>query len=559
MTAFLRWITEYHEFRTKLDRLAISEPWEALARLEEKVDSLIVDGIDYRETARCLCLIVRSNILFLERKYTDSLHALYKSKPTISIPLEFQVFINNDVLLQKTNLEYISGNIDDAIADYEELANKPTPLTSVQIAHANFNLGNCYIIKKDYTNARKNFEHAGQLYASENHRDKVADVYHQIGNIDRFSDDIDASIRQLHRSAELYLETGNQSGMWRVWDDITRAYIDKCRQPGMEDEERDAWAKHALDAALTAAYFAEELWKLAKASEGRMSDLSDQFASHTITLCETALGQGRMDMFLGALAINKGRIRSSTAEDLPAFIKADEDLTNAVSNKIFGAIVETVAGSLLNLSQGFRNIAIIEHLVFGGNQLLIGVYYFGEQVSLEWYESVLPIELQPEISGSRGTARCHEALSVAKKFLGTIENHAQRCSYLLGSFNTAQNQEDKTQLRTWAAELDADASMLGQWFFPENLLDDLVGRDIAHVVLIPDPAFATVPYVCLESKQGPIIDQPWTSSYATSAMEFVRIAEHSSRMNKAQALCYVAPDADVNSGMGGNEERNFLE
>lgn len=262
---------------------------------------------------------------------------------------------------------------------------------------------------------------------------------------------------------------------------------------------------------------------------------------------------------MGTLALNKGRIRNSSTADLPEYIKKDPELANSFDAKIFDAITEAISGALLNLSHGFRKIAVIEHLVFQGTQLFIGVYFYGKQVVLEWYETSLPVELQPNISGSRGTSRCQEALSLAQKLMGDIETHSQRCSYLLGPYNTVQSEVDKTQLREWAAELHSDSSMLGHWFFPLDLLDDLKANEIGHVVLIPDPAFATVPYPCLETQNGLIVDMPWTLSIVTSSIELVRLVERSNRIKKSQPLYYVAPNAAVNSGMGGNEEQKFIE
>lgn len=559
MRSFLHWIVKYNDFRGRLDQLAVGDPWQELQGMEQEVDSLAIDGLDCRETARCLCEIGRAIIFFLERKYPDSLKALNKAKSTIPIQAEFIKFIDNEIAIHKANIEFITNNIDDAIIGYEEIASQTRVLTPMQIANASFNLGNCYMIQKNYPKAKQCFERAGSLYGSDSHTDKVADVYHQIGNIERLSDNIDLSIANLFEATKLYLKTDNKAGMWRVWDDLARSYVDKSRQPEMEEQEREKWAEHAFNAAITAAYFAEELWKLATNSEGRMADLSDQFANHTLTLCETALGKGRMDIFLGALAINKGRIRNSATYDLPIFIKEDTELTQGVKDKIYSDTVEAIAGASLMLSKGFRKIAIIEHFIFGGNRLFIGTYYFGERVSLEWYETELPLELSPEVAGARGNVRCHEALILAKKYLSTLEAHAQRCSMILGAFTFAQSEEDKDQLRDWAVELSSDSEVFGRWFFPENLLSDLRSNDIGHVILIPDPAFATMPYASFETGQGTIVDQPWTLSIATSAMEILRIAERAERLQRSQIMYYVAPDSKVNTDMGGDDERKFLD
>lgn len=169
------------------------------------------------------------------------------------------------------------------------------------------------------------------------------------------------------------------------------------------------------------------------------------------------------------------------------------------------------------------------------------------------------MELSSDVAGSRGNVRCHEALLLAKNYISALEAHAQRCSMILGAFTFAQSNEDKAQLREWAAELRSDSEKFGKWFFPDNLLNDLSARDIGHVILIPDPAFATMPYAAFETEQGTVIDQPWTLSIATSAMEVLRIAERSERIQKAQAMYYVAPDSKVNADMGGAEERKFLD
>lgn len=556
MRKFLEWSKRYDNFRNRLDRGEVEDPWDELSNLERLKDSLAMEGIDLYEIARCLCLTAKANNFFLERKFNESLLVLSSAEPKFSTFPEYSELILNEIHLFKGNIYYVQQRYDEAIDEYQ----KTTKLAGQGLpnAHAEFNLGNCFISKDDLATARIHFLRAGELYAKNNYANKVADVFHQLGNIAKFSGNLDEAISKLHKAGKIYLSKRDMAGSWRIWDDLARVYFSKSCIADVSEEEREKWAHHAFDASLTAAFFMEQLWRLALSSEGRMADLSDQFANHTITLSEIALYFGRLDIFLGSLAYYKGRIRNSANSALPSYIKSDKELSGKVEEKVFGAIVESIAGSCIKLSNGFRKIAVVDQLVFHGIKLFIGVYYVGNSVSLEWYESELPIEPNDHIYGSRGKNRVLEAHEVINRYLLTMESHSKRCSYLLGSESKAQTAEDRAQLQEWARELDGDSRLLGPWFFPKSLLDDLITREIGHLVLIPDPAFANIPYLALETENGLVNDQPWSLSIVTSAMELLRMAERTERIQQSKPITWIGPDDAVNVEMGGNDELEML-
>ena len=55
--------------------------------------------------------------------------------------------------------------------------------------------------------------------------------------------------------------------------------------------------------------------------------------------------------------------------------------------------------------------------------------------------------------------------------------------------------------------------------FPEHLIERFRKEGVSHVVIVPDPSVATLPFSMLETTDGLVVDQPWSISVVTSSME----------------------------------------
>jgi len=137
-----------------------------------------------------------------------------------------------------------------------------------------------------------------------------------------------------------------------------------------------------------------------------------------------------------------------------------------------------------------------------------------------------------------------------------VLGHTSRCCYIAGKLPEPLTPEEQNQLREWSRELDARAEALGEALFPLDMLEHLAASKIRHVVLIPEPSLPLLPYAALKTRRGFLLDEPWTLSLATSAMDIPRFLSRAG--DTCGPLVWMGPDADVNQNRGGFLERDLM-
>jgi hypothetical protein len=123
--------------------------------------------------------------------------------------------------------------------------------------------------------------------------------------------------------------------------------------------------------------------------------------------------------------------------------------------------------------------------------------------------------------------------------------------------DAAPSADDREQIGEWASELEADETLLGNWFFPPDLVDFLEEHDVTDVVLVPDPRHVHVPYSSLKPGGRSVSEFRWRLSIAGSALDIARVASRYAGTN-AGGLAWFAPDEEVNRERGGNIERRAV-
>jgi len=253
----------------------------------------------------------------------------------------------------------------------------------------------------------------------------------------------------------------------------------------------------------------------------------------------------------------RSRFARFTNETIPqaALVGEDPQMLEALGNDDPRATLGLIHKSIPRLNQRGETIAVIDQFGLRGDRLISTVVVFGDDPHWE----VIPSELYPPGSAQvrrslRGRDRCQEVEAIASRLIQTIRSHSNRCSILLGTDEEPRTSDQRDQLAEWAAEMNDDLQKLGQWFFPDDLLRMLRELNVTHVVLIPDPLFATLPYAALQTAEGTLVDQPWSLSLVTSALELLRLAYRPSYQGPPRPMLWIGPDADVNSTRGGDAE-----
>jgi hypothetical protein len=559
---FMQWLELFEQLRGARDK-GEADGRSHVVELESARDGIAAEGIDYYEITRCFIATVQAELLISERRYQDATAALRGASPRLPLASKWQSLIEANTVIHHGNIALLRNEPESAIPYYEQCATAARAAGSLSlIGNAEFNLATCLALARRDKEALDAYERALEVYQQAGLTQKVADALHQIGNMCRFLGDANSAINYHRHALQLYSGAKNIMGLWRTADDLSRAFLDKFRGTG-KSEKREGLLEEAINQSIAASFFSEQVWQKAQA-EGQLADLSEQLLGHTITQCELALGKGDLLMFFGALARNKGRIRGRNLPSIEKVLPAiDQDLKNQVKLAIPQAIAHVSLEAALSLVEPGKRVAVLDQLAIQRRSLLTGICILGPDntKTLDWIESVLPRgDTPPQSARSlRSTNRAEEALELVQKLKVMLEQHANRCCYLLGSLNGPNTSDDYNQLQEWAHELSPALGVLGSWFFPRELRELLRRHEVDHVILIPDPLFLTLPYLALETEHGAIVDEPWSLSIVTSASELMRIVVRRRELKGGRPLFWIGPDSGVNSGSGGDQELVMLE
>ena len=557
--AFPMWMDELSDFQRRRFSGAVAAPWEELGRLEARVCQLAVDGLDLREAARCLCQCERGILLSEERRFDEAIAAASDAKPRVHIPQVLAELVEANCELLLGNVFLIRDERAEAAAEhYERAIEAAGPSVPLIRGNAAYNRGICLSLLGDDQGAVKSFELAGDCYLAAGQAHKVPDVLHAIGSTLRNTGRVDDGIARLVQAVELYLEAQDHMGLWRTMDDLSRAYLTKSER---HPDKREEWVDEASKLSNLAAYSANEVWKTLKDEERRLTDLSDQLLNHTSTRCSIAVLQESPYALLATLALSKGRIRL-VSNQVPDSIRQElpDELGQSLDIGTPQAHFETVVHCISDLAAG-RCVALIDQFAVRGELLTAYCIFSQTEKRLGGFVSApLREEAYDPSRDLRGRQRVGSSVAECCRLLERIETHGRRCHMILGEDPDGLAEHDKAQLSSWAKELAPTRERLGDWFFPSEVLDVLRSKNVEHVMLSIDPAFARVPYYALVGGNGAIVDEPWTLSLLTASTEIVRLADRlRKRGREPAAMQWFGPDANVNANLGGDEEVQHLE
>lgn len=557
---FVRWFQRYLELQRDRARGAKSDFSARTVALEAQLDNLAVGNIYARSLASSLLAIDRASVCSEERDFEGAFRELADAEPTLEMPSDIRSVIESSRALIEGNIYLVQERLDDAVMYFERAKAIGGEAASVTRANAGFNLGVIRMIQGEFDTSRNEFEFAMREYASVGLANKVADCRHQLGLILRQHDEtMGVALGHLMAALDTYIAVEDVYGQWRALDDMARLWM-IWAGAASEDETRKGCLDRAMTTSTGAAMAAARLWRNPNFTEGRLTDLSDQLLNHVMTHCEVCDWTDNLPHLVGALAVNKGRIRA-VSEDIPgaALIGQDPDLIAALRDDDPRAFVELIYNSLPRLNSRRETVAVVDQIGLRGDRLLTAVTVLGEERCYDAFTSEFyPPGTIPVRRSLRGRDRCHEVGTIAARLIEKIRIHGGRCTMLLGDAEEPTTDVQRNQLAVWAAELDDDLKRLGKWFFPDSLLTMLRELNVTHVVHVPDPLFATVPYLALQTAVGAVVDQPWSLSQVSSALELLRIAHRPTYQGTARPMLWMAPDAEANSNRGGASELEAL-
>ena len=550
------WFQEYRGLQQDREGGRGGDLWARVRALESQLDRLAIGNLHARSLAAALIAVERACIRYEERNYEGALRELENADPSMTMPGEIGSMVEGSRALVEGNVYLVQEQLDDAARLYDRAKAITGSLGAEVRANARFNLGVVRMVHGEFDTARSEFELAAQEYESVGLSNKVADCLHQLGLILRQKDEtLGQALRHLMKALDHYIQVDDVPGQWRVCDDLARLWLIWSESAEGDSAQMECF-KNAMAVSTGAANAAARLWRIRGATEGRLADLSDQLLNHTMTHCEVCIVNDNMPHLLAALAVSKGRIRAVN-EPVPqaALVGEDPQLVEALGNDDPRALIALIHKSIPRLNRRGETVAVIDQFGLRGDRLISGVVVFGSDP----YWEVFPSELCPSDAASvrrslRGRDRCQHVQLVASRLIQNIRLHSNRCSMLLGSDIEPTTSDQRQQLAKWAAELDDDVQTLGRWFFPDDLLRMLLELNVTHVVLVPDPLFATVPYAALQTAQGTVVDQPWSLSLVTSALELLRLAYRTVHESSTRPILWMGPDNHVNSTRGGDAE-----
>lgn len=558
---FDRWFRKLEESQIRRQTGQSESPWEELQVLDAEIETLALDGIDFVHAARQLCKLERAALFFEERRFDEARSELTVIDLGAAIPQSIRQLLNASIPLIRGNILLVRDNNPAAASTYyREVFDSGSDFVPLMRGNAAFMLGVCHDLLTIHDDSLRWFEIASQLYLSAERHHKQAEVQHAIGNAYKSAGDLNAAFRHMRNAMDAFIAQENHMGMWRTADDLTRVYLMKSSQDAQNAEK---WIRQARMIASIADHAVNEVWSRSRSETGRLADLADQLLNHVVTLVDLSLVEGDDANGLAALAAYKGRVRtaqlaidSSTTNDLPNEIA--EGLALSVPMAQFEAVVQLIP----EIVGGELPIALIDQFAIENGNLVSFSCVFTSEARLLGTEVSPPFEASPDghIPDLRGRNRAGAIPGAVKRVLQEVRRDSGRCQYLVGSDPTSATDEVRQQLREWTDELAPALRQLGDWFFPESLLDFFRSENVKHVVLVIDPAFADVPYLALQTKFGEVIDEPWSLSLLTASTEVLRLtARMRSRENARSAIHVFTPDQDVNQNRGGNDEVHNMQ
>lgn len=557
--ALNRWVARLSDFQKRRGAGQVARPWFALEELALGVDRLAVEGLDSRATADCLVKLERAALYYEQRDFADALNIARTCTPTISLfgPAAELFTCNRELLIGDV---FLVRDADAAAAapHFQAAIDASGPATVFIAGNAAINLGICQSLQNKPEEAIHSYKLAREKYEQAGRRDKVAVALHSIGNAYRTLGRIDEGIRELHEAIKIYSEQRDQFAIWSTADDLSRAYLVLA---DTRPNNRENWLRLASDVSNIASAAGSEVWKVLREEPGRLADLSDQMANHTVTRCEIAeLTDDPMDC-LGTLALMKGRIRLSRSPIPKTFLDAQtKELRAAVELGAPWANFQIVANALESLRNG-KTVAVVDQFALRGNELIIGYAILSsDEKRVGGFHSGLPevSSYDPSLD-LRGRGRGGQLHSECQQLIDAIFSHNARCAMVIPDDVALADQSTRRQLVAWADELQPALERLGDVFFPAEILKEFRAQSVDHVILCIDPLFTRMPYTALNGAHGPIVDEPWSLSLVTASTELIRILDrYSSHERMASRLHWFAPDDDVNKRRGGNKELQAL-
>lgn len=563
---FLGWLARFDDFQRMIDRGELLDAREQLERLESESHEVASEGLDYHDVVRCLLMLAKADFLRGERRFDDCKRLMENIHPSVPMSLQMSSLIKGNVALQQGNLALHQEDPEGAQQHYEQAAiHASKALSPILRANALFNLGTCYRLTRQDEKAMDAFRQASDVYRQSKVQSKVADAYHQLGNLLMHQGRRQEAGGMHLKALGIYLEERNHSGLWMVGDDLSRVMYELASETRDSPESRE-WLRQSVAYSVMAGFSAEQVWQSAQEteSEGRLADLSEQFLNHAMTQCELALAVGEMDLFLGTLARSKGRVRGHL---LPAMASVFPDwpseLVEAFESGAPRPAALAVISALKELVEPHEVVAVVDQFSVQNDILFSGIYLCrGGEIELDWFESTPPVGLDEGLSqyrSMRGSDRCIEVWGLVNRYTDILIDQSEQCRAILGEQEQIASDSDRLRLDKLTTELAGDGKALGKWFFPDELLAYLKRNKVDHVVLVVDPSFPAVPYAALETSEGCVIDQSWSLSVATSALELVRWVARKRKLADFSRVTWFGPDRYVNNSLGGIEELQSVQ
>ncbi len=287
--AFIRWLNEFSDFQRRRGAGRVPDPTRELKVLADKVDSLALEGLDSRASAACLVELERAALCIERRDYSATWTIAWNCHPSIAlIGVARELFHCNRELLLGNVLLIRDANPSDAAPYFRRAVTASGPATPLIAGNAAINLGICQSLLDSPQEAILSYQVALQRYELAERPDKVAVALHSIGNAHRLLDEVHEAAHFIQEAINLFVQEKDDMGIWQAADDLSRTFLTiSAQQPA----ERDRWIDLASKMCDMATAVGTEIWQAIQHDEGRLADLSDQFANHATTRCELAVLQ----------------------------------------------------------------------------------------------------------------------------------------------------------------------------------------------------------------------------------------------------------------------------
>lgn len=555
------WLDRYRKLQQALEEGSRGNIWPDLAQLEIDAKDLAREGLDIAEFARCLLAVSRAQLHLQERDREKCIADLREAEPRFSLRLPQASLAAGNRSMIWGNLRLMERDYGEALQYFSEAAHAALRAGSPDLlGNAMFNAGICLSCLGRLSEAKKRFSDAHTAYEAAKRPAKVAQSLHMIGNTAYAEGSADEAFFFLQQASNYFMHTKDYASCCMITDDMSRIIGQKAASFSDPDESA-VFLKQAFDFAFMAAWFGDRVWEGYLDNPRLHADLSERLVNQSVTFCELALANGHTILFLGELARCKGRLRNFKQPAPPiGDNQAQPDF--GVAQRMGSALVESVAESIRSLGLVDGSVAVCDQIAVTNGSVISGVVRpVGGKMSIGWFESERePVPPKPETARAlRGENRSRQIIRLANDYLRTVNEHGNRCSYIAGDLESALSVGDRAQIEEWSDELDAIALDLGESLFSGNMIQSFQKSGVEHVILVPDPSLPLLPYHALKTKDGYLVDQPWTMSIATSMLDIPRCIERLRAANaEPGAIVWMAPDRDVNENRGGFIERDAI-